>query len=58
LKEDELGTACNTLGEKRDSILVGKPQKKRQLEIPRLGWEDNIKTDLREMRWVVWTGFV
>jgi hypothetical protein len=30
-------------------VLVGRPDSKRQLEIPRRRWEDNIKLDLREM---------
>jgi hypothetical protein len=28
---------------------VGKPERKRQLGRPRLGWEDNIKMDLQEV---------
>jgi hypothetical protein len=32
-------------------ILVGKPEGKRPLGRPRRGWEDNIKTDLREIGW-------
>jgi hypothetical protein len=32
-------------------ILVGKPEGKRPLGRYRLGWEDNIKTDLREIGW-------
>jgi hypothetical protein len=30
-------------------ILVGKPQRKRQLERPRRRWEDNIRPDIREI---------
>jgi len=30
-------------------VLVGKPERKRQLRRPRRRWEDNIKMDLREM---------
>jgi hypothetical protein len=38
-------------------VLVGRPEGKRPLEIPRLRWEDNIKMDLREigidgMNWI------
>jgi hypothetical protein len=32
-------------------ILVGKPEGKRLLEIPRRRWEDNIKVDLGEIGW-------
>jgi hypothetical protein len=37
--------------EKRNTcrILVGKPERKRQLERPSLRWVDNIKMDLREI---------
>jgi hypothetical protein len=40
--------ACSTNGEKRNAyrISVGKPEGKR-----RLGWEDNIRMDLREIGW-------
>jgi hypothetical protein len=31
-------------------ILVGKPEGRRPLERPRHRWEDNIKMDLREIR--------
>jgi len=30
-------------------VLVGKPEGKRPLEIPRRRWEDNIKMDLHEV---------
>jgi hypothetical protein len=41
------------MGEKRNAyrILVGKPDRKRPLGRPRRRWEDNIKIDLREIRW-------
>jgi hypothetical protein len=32
-------------------ILVGKPEGKRPLECPRCRWVDNIKIDIREIRW-------
>jgi hypothetical protein len=32
-------------------ILVGKPEGKRPLGRPRRRWADNIKMDLREIRW-------
>ena len=33
-------------------VLVGKPEVKRQLGRPRCRWDDNIKMDLQEFRWV------
>jgi hypothetical protein len=49
VKEDEMGKACSTYGEKRNAyrILVGKPERKRPLGRPRRRWVDNIKIDLR-----------
>jgi hypothetical protein len=32
-------------------ILVGKPEGKRPLGRPRRSWVDNIKMDLREIKW-------
>ena len=47
------------MGERRGvyRVLVGKPEGKRPLGRPRLGWEDNIKMDLQEvvcggMEWI------
>jgi hypothetical protein len=31
---------------------------KRPLRIPRRRWDDNIKMDIKEIWWVVWTGFI
>jgi hypothetical protein len=41
------------MGEGRDvyRVLVGRPEGKRRLGRPRRRWEDNIKTDLREI-WI------
>jgi hypothetical protein len=41
------------MGEKRNAyrILVGKPEGKTLLGRPRRRWVDNIKMDLREIRW-------
>jgi hypothetical protein len=41
------------MGEKRNAcrILVGKPEGMRPLGRPRRRWVDNIKMDLREIRW-------
>jgi hypothetical protein len=35
------------------SILVGKPEGRRLLERPMRRWKDNIKMDLRKIRWGV-----
>ena len=46
------------MGERRGvhRVLVGKPEGKRPLRRPRRRWEDNIKSDLREVG-VVETGW-
>jgi hypothetical protein len=48
------------MGEKRIAyrLLVGKPKGKRPLGRPRHRWVDNIRMDLREVRWgdVDWIG--
>jgi hypothetical protein len=51
VKEDEMGRACTTNGEKRNAygILVGKPEGKRPLVRPRRRWVNNIKMDVREI---------
>jgi hypothetical protein len=48
------------VGERRNAygLLVGKPEGKRPLGKPRRTWVDNIKMDLVEMGWVMWTGLV
>jgi hypothetical protein len=53
VKEDEMGRACSTNGEKRNAyrILVGQPEGKRPLGRPKRRWVDNIKMDLREIGW-------
>jgi hypothetical protein len=35
-------------------VLVRKPEERRPLENPRHRWEDNIKTDLREVGWRIY----
>jgi hypothetical protein len=61
-----MGKACSTNGVNRNAytILVGKPEGKRQLGRPKRRWED-IKMDLREMGWIApaqdtdqWTALV
>jgi hypothetical protein len=49
-----MGVTCNTNRAKRKAckILVGKPER------PRRSWVYNIKIDLREIGWVVWTGLI
>jgi len=39
------------MGERRGvyGVLVGKPERKRSLGIPRRRWEDNIRMDLQEV---------
>jgi hypothetical protein len=37
-------------------VLVGKPERKKPLGIPRHRWEDNIKMDLQDVGCGVWTG--
>jgi hypothetical protein len=48
MKENKVGMACSTPGEKRSAykVLVGKPEGKSILGRPRRKWEDNIKIDL------------
>jgi hypothetical protein len=40
------------------SLLVGKPQGKRPLGRPRRRWVYNIRIELGEVGWGVWTGLV
>jgi hypothetical protein len=53
IKEDEMDRACSTNGTKRNlyRILVGKPKGKKPPGRPRCRWLDNIKMDVRELRW-------
>jgi hypothetical protein len=46
-----MGVACSSDGEERGvyRILVGKPEGKRPLGIPRLRWGDNMKMDIQEV---------
>jgi len=53
-----MGGACSAYGERRDAyrVLVGKPEVKRPPGRPRHKWDDDIKIDLQEEVWGVWTG--
>jgi hypothetical protein len=55
-KEEEMGRACCTLGEKRNAcrILVGKTEGNRPLGRRRLTRENNIRMDLGARLW--WYG--
>jgi hypothetical protein len=44
-----VGGTCGTHGGGVYEVLVGRPESKRLLGRPRRMWEDNIKTDLREI---------
>jgi len=48
------------MGERRGAyrVLVGKPEGKKPLGRSRRRWEDNIKKDLQEVRWGVWTSLI
>jgi hypothetical protein len=48
-----MGRACSTNVVKRNAyrILVGKTEGKKPLGTPRCRWVNNIKMDLRELRW-------
>jgi len=50
--------AC--MGEWRGAykVLVREPEGKRPLGRSKCIWEDNIKMDLQEMRWGLWTGLI
>jgi hypothetical protein len=53
VKDNEMGRACSTNGEKRNAyrILVGQPEGKRRLGRRRRRRVYNIKTDLGERGW-------
>jgi len=48
-----MGESCRTQRELRNAykILVEKPEGKRELGRHKSRWEDNIRMDLREIRW-------
>jgi hypothetical protein len=39
-------------------ISIGKPEGRSPLGRPRRRWEGNIRIDLRELEWKVWTVFI
>jgi len=53
IEKNGTGGTCSTYGERRDaySVLVGKPEGKRQIGRPRCRWVDNIKMGLQEVGW-------
>jgi hypothetical protein len=52
--------ACMGERERRGAyrVLVGKSKGRRPLGRRRRRWEDNIKTDIREVKWGAWTGSI
>jgi hypothetical protein len=48
------------MGERRCvyRVLVGKPKGKRPLRRPRRRWNDNIKMNLKEVGYGIWTGLI
>jgi hypothetical protein len=57
-----MSEACRMNGGEEDAytLLVGNLEGRRPLGLgrPRCKWVDNIKIDLGEMGWLVWTGLV
>jgi len=55
-----MGEACSTCGERRGvcRVIVGKPEEKTPIGIPRRKWDDNIKLDLHEMGCGTWNGLI
>jgi hypothetical protein len=51
MEKNVIGRACSTYRERRGfyRVLVGKPEEKRPLGVPRHRRKDNIKMDLREV---------
>jgi hypothetical protein len=58
IQKNVIGRACSTYGERSGvyRVLMGRPGGKRPLGRLRCRWENNIKIDLQEVGWGVWTG--
>jgi hypothetical protein len=48
------------MGNRRSAqrVSMGKPEGRRPPGRPRRRWEDNVKSDLREVGWEAWTGSI
>jgi hypothetical protein len=61
IKKNRIGGICGTYGRRRATyrVLVGKPERKRQLGILRSGWQSNVNSDFQEVDggWEL-TGFI
>jgi hypothetical protein len=55
IQNNKMGGACGTYGgggrKRAYTVLVGRPERKRQVGRTRRRWEDNIKMDLQEVGW-------
>jgi len=59
IENKEIGRACSMFGGGGAySVWVGRPEGKRSVGRPRHRREDNIKMDLQEVGWWVWTRFI
>jgi hypothetical protein len=58
IRKSEMSGACSMYGKRRSAyrVSVGKPEGNKPLGRPRHGCEDNIKINLQEVGWGVWTG--
>jgi hypothetical protein len=50
--------ACTGVRRGAYRVLVGKPEGRRPLGMPRQRWEDNIKMHPQEVGWGAWTGMI
>jgi hypothetical protein len=60
MKEDETGGTRNIQGQMGNAynILAGKVEWKKSVGIPRRRLKDNIKMDMKEITWKVWTELI